>query len=425
MLYFLLRPVVRLAFQAFYRKIWITGLEKVPRGVPLIFTANHPTAFVDPCFLACFSGRTLHFMTRGDVFVNRFVRFLLDQVHLIPIYRFHDGYANLRRNEDSFAKARRVLSGNGAVLVMAEGRLVHEKRLRPIQKGAARIGFEAMEKHGLPEVWIQPVALNYTKADRGRTELMVDFAPAFPLSEFVEEYSSDQRAALAAVTERIDRDLRERVVHLPHGEDERRLDLLLDIRRHDNQVPVLPVVEMDRSRLEGELALVKLFGEMPESGKEALRTAIDRYRDALDKAGISDRSVALGAHWRGGSLEAKWVRVLHPLLYVPHAFPVILARVLTARVVRTIDFRSSILLGIATFGWLAWSLIVMALVILAAGWALAPWFLLLWLSTAAALVPVSAWHEDQILRGRFLQIEGESRAELTEMRERIVALMEG
>lgn len=425
MLYYLLRPVVRLAFQAFYRKIWITGLENVPRGVPLILTANHPTAFVDPCFLACFSGRTLHFMTRGDVFVSRFVRFLLDQVHLIPIYRFHDGYANLRRNEQSFAKARKVLSLNGAVLVMAEGRLVHEKRLRPIQKGAARIGFEAMEKHGLPDVWIQPVALNYTRADRGRTELMVDFAPAFPLTGFSETYSTDQRAALAAVTERIDRELRERVVQLPLGEDERRLDLLLEIRRNDDRVPILPVLETDHSRLERELALVKDFGDLPEEKRSGLRDVIDRYMDSLDRARVSDEAVAIGFRSESAPPVAALASLLQKVCFLPHALPVVLAQSLTARLVRSIDFRSSILLGLATFGWLIWSAITLFAVSLAGGWSVLPWFLLLWIATAAMAVPLSVWKERHSLARSYGRTKDAVRSELFSLRQKVVKTMEG
>lgn len=420
MLYFLLRPVVRLAFQAFYRKIWISGLENVPQGVPLILTANHPTAFVDPCFLACFSGRTLHFMTRGDVFVNRFVRFLFDQVHLIPIYRFHDGYANLRRNEDSFAKARRVLAHQGAVLVMAEGRLVHEKRLRPIQKGAARIGFEAMEKHALPDVWIQPVALNYTRADRGRTELMADFAPAFPLSEYKEAYTSDQRAALAEVTTRIDSALRQRVVHLPSGDDELRLDLLLEIRRNADQVGVLPVIGSDRSRLERELSLVKSFGELLEGRKEALRVLLDRYRNALDRAGVPDESVALASASRPKPLMKALVGSLYWSLYLPHALPVILSRYLAARLVKSIDFRSSILLGTATFGWLIWSGLVYAVMVLALGWAMMPWVLMIWFASAALLVPISVlnWRYDLI--DRYWRLQEPLRRDLSTLREAVM-----
>lgn len=422
-IYYLLRPITRLAFLAFYRKIWLTGREGVPRSGPLILTANHPTAFVDPCFLACFSGRTLHFMTRGDVFTNRFVRWLLDQVHLIPIYRFHDGYANLRRNEGSFDKAQRVLSRNGAVLVMAEGRLKHEKRLRPIQKGAARIGFEAMERHGLSEVWVQPVALNYTQADRGRSELMADLAPAFRLSEYLDMYRKDPRAALAAVTERIAKDLGERVVHLPEGPDEQRLDLFIEINRNDAPTLILPVLERNRSRLDEELQTVSQFLELPTQEQGRLRGLLDLYAAALQKADLTDEAVAMGMRPGADGISFLIMSLFRVLLWLPHLLPVVLARRITSKTVSLIDFRSSILLGLAMFGWLVWSTAMLSLAWSLFGTAAFIWVLVAWVGSAFLLVPVEEWCAREGFRRHFLAAGEALRSELSELRAAITDVL--
>src|SRR5690606_6953418 len=106
MLYYLFRPLTRWAFLAFFRRIYLSGRQNIPTKGPLIFAVNHPTAFIEPCLLASFGPRVLSFMTRGDVFTTPWVQWLLQQVHLIPIYRFHDGFSALRQNEKSFAKAR-------------------------------------------------------------------------------------------------------------------------------------------------------------------------------------------------------------------------------------------------------------------------------------------------------------------------------
>jgi 1-acyl-sn-glycerol-3-phosphate acyltransferase len=356
MLYYLLRPLTRLAFLGFYRRIHLSGLAEVPASGPLIFTANHPTAFIEPCFLACYSGRTLHFMTRGDVFVNPWVHRLLRQVHLIPVYRFRDGYGNLRRNEDSFREARRVLARNNTVLIMAEGGMRHEKRLRPIRKGAARLAFDALEKDGLSEVFIQPVAVNYTAADQARSEMMVAFAPPFGISAYLDLYREKPQAALDAVTARIAEELQSRVIHIERSEDETLCECLLDLLRDPAREPWWPVLIRDRQALDREKAVTEGVNRLPAPAREMLSEACQAWQDALSRSGLSHqdfllafRSTGPASMWKKG-----WWPGLHAITMLPIALPLWLSRTITRSTVKEIEFRSSILLASLMFTGLCW-----------------------------------------------------------------------
>ncbi len=354
MLYTLFRPITRWAFLAFFRKIHLTGFEQIPRDKPLILTANHPTAFVEPCFLACFGSRDLHFMTRGDVFTSPFVRWLLRQVHLIPIYRFHDGFSALRQNEASFSIARKILGRGGAILIMAEGRMGHEKRLRPLQKGAARIGFGAMEEYHLKDVMIQPVGINYTYAERARKEIMVDFAEPFSLAPYLENYQDHPNQTLSLVTDRIRVALEQRVIHIEQKEDEMLAEWILQLVRKRSDC-ILPIIEHDREVLHAEHEAMSLFNTLDDDAKLKLVHELTPYFQDLETHVLADEVVAKApklkwSDWIG------WlpIQFFHSVINLLHSPPVQLGRWITRRTVKIIEFQSSILLGSIMVGWALW-----------------------------------------------------------------------
>jgi len=52
LIYGFLRVVVHAALRAFYRRIEIRGMERIPRGHPLIFVGNHVNGVVDPVLIS-------------------------------------------------------------------------------------------------------------------------------------------------------------------------------------------------------------------------------------------------------------------------------------------------------------------------------------------------------------------------------------
>jgi 1-acyl-sn-glycerol-3-phosphate acyltransferase len=424
MLYYLLRPLTRLAFLGFYRRIHLSGLAEVPASGPLIFTANHPTAFIEPCFLACYSGRTLHFMTRGDVFVNPWVHRLLRQVHLIPVYRFRDGYGNLRRNEDSFREARRVLARNNTVLIMAEGGMRHEKRLRPIRKGAARLAFDALEKDGLSEVFIQPVAVNYAAADQARSEMMVAFAPPFGISAYLDLYREKPQAALDAVTARIADELQARVIHIERTEDEALCEYLLDLLRDPAQESWWPVLIRDRQALGREKAVTDGVNLLPAPAREKLSEACKAWQDALSRSSISCRDFLLVFRSAGpASLwNLGWWSGLHAITMLPIALPLWLSRTITRTTVKEIEFRSSILMASLMLTGLLWYALCAMAAFMTLGLTAFLTVLLIWpLSTILYIRSLPAIERLQAHR-RWYRLAPAQRQALITQRESLLAL---
>ncbi|MCB0636727.1 MAG: 1-acyl-sn-glycerol-3-phosphate acyltransferase, partial [Lewinella sp.] len=142
MLYAAVRPLAKIGLQHYFRRIDVAHLDRIPKDAPVILAANHPTAFIEPCILACFGDRPLHFLVRGNLFKKGIYDKLLRSLHMLPVFRFVDGgYEDLKQNYATFAACHEALAQRKTIMILAEGRCIHEKRLRPIRKGTARIAF--------------------------------------------------------------------------------------------------------------------------------------------------------------------------------------------------------------------------------------------------------------------------------------------
>jgi 1-acyl-sn-glycerol-3-phosphate acyltransferase len=93
----------------------------------------------------------------------------------VDVHRIQDGgYQNLKQNYDTIAASNKALREKRTIMILAEGRCIHEKRLRPLKKGTARLALGALEADpSLDEVYIVPVGVNYTHADRADSEVLI------------------------------------------------------------------------------------------------------------------------------------------------------------------------------------------------------------------------------------------------------------
>ena len=140
-LYFLLWLAFHYSFRLYFRKIKIVNPSNYFFG-RTIFVSNHQGSFMDPLLIASQRKPIVFFMTRSDVF-TKFTKPLLWMVHMLPIYRQRDGVDTKEKNAKIFEKTNIVLDKNRSILIFGEGftddRI--QRRLHPIKKGPARIGF--------------------------------------------------------------------------------------------------------------------------------------------------------------------------------------------------------------------------------------------------------------------------------------------
>lgn len=289
-MYYLVRPIARIAIKLFYRKIYISHLERIPRGKPVILAANHPTAFMEPCIMAIFLRQPLYFLVRGDFFARPFYRFLLESLKMLPIYRIIDaGYSGLKNNYATFEACADALFKGRTIMMFPEGNTTHEKRMRPVRKGLARIVAGTLEKYpNLEEIYVIPLGINYTYADRPRSVVMIDAGEPIPAKSF---FAHGVQRGISNLTAVLKEKLEERVVIIERPEDEDLTEQLMQISRSGKEGPVLPFSSSDKQPLDTEMAIAQHLNQMKEQEKSALAETAQAYFSKLKQYNLDDAAV--------------------------------------------------------------------------------------------------------------------------------------
>lgn len=204
LVYRLLKLYLPLVFRFYYRRFKVVGKENVPRKGPVILAINHQNAFMDAIVVAASSPRNPWFLTRASVFASAWARYLLNKLQMIPIYRFRDGMAAMKRNDQTIETCSRLLQNNECILIFPEGNHDGRWALRPLQKGLARIVFATLDKtDGKTNVQIVPVGLQYENIYKGWSDLLISFGKPISSSDYYELYRNDPGKATNALMEEV------------------------------------------------------------------------------------------------------------------------------------------------------------------------------------------------------------------------------
>ncbi len=190
----LLTALFRLAVKVFYRRIELVGLDRVPFDQPVVFAVNHPNGLVDPLLLLCFAPRRVSFLAKAPLFTMPVIGAIVRAFDSVPVYRKVDNTTG--SNEETFARARAILSGGGSVAIFPEGTTHSDAHLHELKTGAARIVLGA----ALPSVAIVPTGIYYTAKQTFRSEAGVFFGEPIVVRG-VEEESEAVRALTGRIEE--------------------------------------------------------------------------------------------------------------------------------------------------------------------------------------------------------------------------------
>jgi 1-acyl-sn-glycerol-3-phosphate acyltransferase len=182
-----LRVVFRLVLRIFFRRIEVTGRDRVPPSGPVIFVLNHPNGLIDPAFLVCFAPRRVSFLAKAPLFRMPVVGWFCRRFQAIPVYRHQDVGVDASQNRETFEAARRVLGGGGAIAIFPEGTSHSDPRMRPLKTGAARIALGAAAALGGEQsIAIVPAGIYYRAKQIFRSVALLYFAEPFPVTPLAE-----------------------------------------------------------------------------------------------------------------------------------------------------------------------------------------------------------------------------------------------
>lgn len=113
---------------------------------PVLVTANHPNALIDPLVIFHTGGRTTRPLAKAPLFEQAFVGTVLKGLGGLPVYRRQDDPELMHLNDRTFDAAIEALHRGEAVQIYPEGQSHSEPSLTRIRTGAARIALMAEER---------------------------------------------------------------------------------------------------------------------------------------------------------------------------------------------------------------------------------------------------------------------------------------
>lgn len=251
---------------------------------------------MDPLLLAPFNRAVVFFMTRSDVF-TAFTRPIFWMAHMLPIYRQRDGVNTKEKNQEVFKKSSEILLRKRSLLIFGEGVTddVFIRRLKPLKKGAVRIGFTALEScNWAQDVYLATIGCNYSNPAKFRSDVVIRNSEKILLNEFRTEFETNPNKIIQELTVRLEAMLKNDLIHVKEEESAVFTERMMLIQRkgmpmfEENTVPLL-------ERWNYAKDLVEDFNNNPEK-YAALRAPVKDYFEGLKARNIDDQKLYDATH---------------------------------------------------------------------------------------------------------------------------------
>lgn len=231
-LYFPLKALIGITFLLYFKRVQLKGKANIPRQGAAFFACNHQNALLDALIISVFDIRSPHFLTRANVFSNPLVAAFLRGLRMLPVYRFRDGLANVKRNTGTFEEAMRVLEQDKVVGVFPEGNHSLKYGVRSLQRGLSRIAFGMSERNDFEkDVYIITIGIYYEDHFSSRGRVLVNVGEAFSLLPYVPLYQENPKEGHEAVLSELRERMKKLTLHFPEDADYDILKKKFDRRR--------------------------------------------------------------------------------------------------------------------------------------------------------------------------------------------------
>lgn len=239
MLYQFLKILATIGVTIYYRKIYFSGNRKLDTSSPTLIACNHPAGFMEPIILACLFDKPLHFLVRGDLFKKPHLRWLMVNTNQIPIFRFKDGFSNMRDNKDSMNAIMQAIKDNAQIMIFVEGSTELDKKLRKIQKGLAKMAYDALDADVVDKLKVLTIGINFDRSNEWRSDVMIDIGEYETLDKtFV---SQEKPVKVLSYTKELYDRMLPQVIHFDDLADQAIFDLTVKYKWIDRRLDKLPI----------------------------------------------------------------------------------------------------------------------------------------------------------------------------------------
>jgi 1-acyl-sn-glycerol-3-phosphate acyltransferase len=322
--------ILSTALRLFFRRIEIGGARHVPSDEPLIFVSNHPNGLIDPVLIFCALPRRISFLAKSTLFRIPVIRFLINAVETLPLYRRVDVNEDSTKNRLTFEQCHALLRQNRCIALFPEGVSHNATRLLPVKTGAARIALGAIsvaqpaEKGStLDCLKIVPVGLYYTSKTSFRSEALIRFgAPIEAHAVPLDAQGEPPREAVRELSTRIEESLLEVTLNV---EDDEELEV---VTKAQELFSSLYESLSLRQTLSTEFDLRRRMAEKLSRANAAtgdsqatLRRRILQHEEELGALGINAETLSLLTHTRWNVFRHFLLRGALVALLLPLSIP--------------------------------------------------------------------------------------------------------
>ena len=300
-----LRPLLRLVLRIFFRRIEVTGAERVPRAGPVIFVLNHPNGLIDPAFLLCLAPRRVSFLAKAPLFSMPVIGAIARAFEAIPVHRRQDAGSDLAKNAQTFEAARAVLVRGGTIAIFPEGTSHSDPKLRPLKTGTARIALGAAAALP-PDVALEivPAGLYYRAKKTFRTAALLHFGDPLPVERIpLQPGAEPPPEPVLQLTERLGSALRAVTLEADAGEVHALIARAQRIFSAADDATSAPVsLEDEFAQRRRFLAGYEVVRQRWPERVAALQGRLERHAAALAAAGLDAKQLAPRSY--------AWIRVI-------------------------------------------------------------------------------------------------------------------
>ena len=293
--------VARFASWLLFRRVEVAGIERYPKGRPVLLVANHFNGFVDPILIATAMRRLPRFIAKAGLRKIPVAGFVLRSAGVVFVHRRMDK-DGAESNEDAFVDCHRALVKRDVVAIFPEGTTHDRAQLDPIKTGAARIALGA-RAIGATDLAIVPVGLTFPDKVALRSSALVQFGVPIELDVVAPDgVGADDADAVRQVTAIIDRGIRAVSPDFPDVETALALGQAA-------QVALSSPANPDPS-LEARAELARRLGRAEPDEQAAVRRDVGRYLTTLNGLRLTDADVITPTNPTRLLRSAFWIAVL-------------------------------------------------------------------------------------------------------------------
>lgn len=270
----------------FFREVEVKGLERMPRGVPLILVANHHNSLIDPALVLAHLDADPRFLAKSTLWKIPGMRQLLELAGVIPVYRRQDEGTDTSRNQETFARCHEELAQGGAIALFPEGISHDAPHLAELKTGAARIALEAEERFGPLGTWIVPVGLTFEEKGTFRSRALVRIGTPIDVAAWQVEQARE-------LTQAIREGLAEVTLNYASVDDVRAVETAGELfADQELELPQRMALNEAFAVRRDFIAAGERLRELFPRRMQALQTRLERYAEELQRLGVRDDQIA-------------------------------------------------------------------------------------------------------------------------------------